>query len=191
MSIKVNFGGRVSVYQDTNPILNEVPNKWVNAGLKGMVSAFVGNSFIGNAQSSSIAKGYNAWSKNSKIMVGTDTTTATTRAITALTAAIATNPNSTTVSNILNPSTGLWTYTTTSVFNAGIITNTIGELGLYLSPFDSITVGWSQECAGGADISKAQALVARCAVADGTFEPFTPDPSKSLTLEWKLQVAMN
>lgn len=191
MTTKVNFGGRVSVYQDEQKILMEIPNKWVNAGLKGLTSAFVGSKYTGNAQNSSIGKGQNAWSKNSKIMVGTDTTTATTRLMTALTTPIGTNPNSTSVSNVLNPSTGLWTYSTTSVFNAGVITPTIGELGLYMSPFTSITPGWSVEVAGGVDGSFAQALVARCSSADGTFEPFTPDPSKSLTLEWRLQVAMN
>jgi len=67
--------------------------------------------------------------------------------------------------------------TITNTWNAGKITDTIGEVGLLGHAARPSAVGPVWE----------PALLARLASADGAFKPFTPDPTYALTVSYKLR----
>ena len=178
---RVKLFGRVTVKQDGSIIYEDIPNHWINYGLKGLTSYLCVSGWNGNYTSygwsgSSTSNGYN-------MRVGTNTTTVTTFDMSELLTPVVVNPNATMGSNITQVSTGVWHLVFTANWNAGVITQTIGEVGLYLAPFDILSVQ------GGDSGQKTQRLISRISAADGTFTAFTPDPTKTLTIEWKVGVS--
>jgi len=179
---RIKMAGSVTIKSGNDIIYQNIPNHWVNNGLKGLTSAMCG-SFVGTSS-------YNqpmctGWAYNANIKVGMDTLTPTTFNTNELINPNTNSPNSFTGTNILNSSPGLWKITFTGTWNAGVITGTIGEIGLYLAPFDNITTNWVEY-----NIQKPQKLVARISSADGTFSAFTPDIEKVFTVEWTVSCGM-
>jgi len=182
---RVKITGRVTILQDGELVYKEIPNKWVNYGLRGLCSFMCGN-YITSAGSQYAYM----WSGSSQtnglnIRVGTNTATATTFSLTELVTPVTVNPTTMTGSAVTNAAAGIWNITFTAYWNAGLITGTIGEVGLYLAPIDNINANWTESGATG----KTQRMVSRISVADGNFTAFTPDVNKTLVIEWKVGVS--
>ncbi len=182
---ELSLKGRVSIWQgegeDKEVKVDRAKNKWVDAGLKGLLSAFLCNY--------TKVIGY-AWSYSSKSYLGQDTTTTTAHNMTALVdpigAAPGTAPNSTSGEDISNPATGQWHTAFISIWNAGTVSGTVGEVALYLRPYDILMAGWTRRDTG---LTFSEAMVSRCSVADGDFSQFSIDSSKSLTVYWEVMIS--
>jgi len=180
----VKLFGKVTIKQEDKIIHEDVPNHWINFGLKGLVSYLCGSLY-----GVSVPATYTCWQGSSQsngfnMKVGTNTTTVTTFDMTELVNPLAASPNTIMGNNVTNVSTGVWHLVHTVNWNAGIITQQVGEVGLYLAPFDNLNVQWVEN-----NTSKTQRLVSRISVADGNFTAFTPDAAKTLTIEWKVGVS--
>jgi hypothetical protein len=183
MADRVKLFGKVTIKQDDQIVYEDIPNHWVNNGLKGLCSYLCGSVYYTNNSQ------YFAWTGTDmnngfKLRVGTNTTTVTTFDLLELVNPVAINPSAVMGNNITQVSAGIWHLVYTASWNAGIIIQTVGEVGLYLAPFDNLGVQWSE-----INATKTQRLVSRISVADGNFVAFTPDASKTLTIEWKVGVS--
>jgi len=186
----VRIRGFVTVWQEDGKgkrtyLVKGAKNHFVDAGLRGLLSALVGNYLFANE--SAIIR---ALSYTPKIYLGKDTGTPTTHGMTSLMDPIGTAPgtppNSVSGSNITNPETGKWVCSYRAIWNPGVITEQVGEMALYLRPFTNITPNWSYTTSG--TYTYSEKMVSRTSVADGDFDAFTPDPSKSLTVQWEVMV---
>lgn len=183
MADRVKLFGKVTITQDDITIVEDAPNHWINQGLKGLCSYLCGYQFYVTTST------FYAWMGSGmtdgfRMRVGTNVATVTTFDMLELVNPVAINPSAVMGNNITQVSTGVWHLVLTASWNAGIITPSIGEVGLYLAPFDNIGVQWQE-----ANVNKTQRLVSRISVADGNFVAFTPDPAKTLTIEWKVGVS--
>lgn len=182
--------GYVTIWQgegkDKKMIVNRAENHFVDAGLKGLLSALMGKQTGGGGSGSYVC--YCSYSTRYwQAYLGTDTAAPTTHGMTALTAPIGTapgtTPNSKSGTDRSNPATGRWKTGFTAVWNAGTISGTVGELALYLALFDKMTFEWT------ANIwSPSTVMVSRLSEADADFSSFTIDVSKSLTVAWEIEV---
>lgn len=179
MADKLKIKGKVTIWQgegeDKKIIVKEAPNKWVDQGLKGLLSALL---------CKTIGSPSYMWTYQWKMYLGQDTTTATSHNLTALTdpigSAPGTEPNTTYGENISNPATGEWKTAFVAIWNAGTVSGTVGEVALYLRAFDNMTAEWT------GSRTYPRVMVSRIASADGSFSPFTIDTSKSLTVYWEV-----
>jgi len=156
-------------------------NHWVDAGLKGLVSALMCYRYGFTSYSN---PGY-AWAYDFKIYLGTDTTQATYHNMTALASPIGTAPgtppNHTDGADITNPATGQWKTSFIAIWYSGTLPAvSVGEAALYLGAFNNLTPGWT----GSATMPNV--MVSRLSVADGDFTAFPIDVSKSLTVQWDI-----
>ena len=155
-------------------------NKFVDAFLKGLASMILSN-YI----EVYLATAY-IWAYQATIHVGTDTSTATTPDMTHLVTENTTAPNSFSGSLYDGTDTGIWGVRYTATWNAGVITDTIGELGLYMNPFTNTSYQWYYY-ANQSNYTYPQALCARLSVADGDFSAYTPDATLPLTVQWDIK----
>lgn len=177
----VNLKGSVSVYQEDDEgnreyIIDNRKNHFVNAMLKGLTSYFCGLTLSSS----------NCWAYDAFIVIGSDVLTPTTFDMTALYiptgGGIGTLPNTTGGDGITTDGNGSYKMDFFSTWNAETISGRIGEIGLYLRPFTVLTPQWNSANA------PAQAMCSRLAVADGAFEPFDIDTSRSLTVKWEVSI---
>ena len=174
--------GKVTIWQgegrDRKVIVREAENHWVDAGLRGLVSALVCSRENQNIY---------PWAAGVQMYLGSDTAAPTTHGMTALTTPIGvapgTPPNTISGASRTNPETGKWQTSVTAVWNAGTVSGTVGELALYLRAFANITVGWTLTS------NPANVMVSRLSSADSDFSGFAIDPSKSLTVEWRISIS--
>ena len=189
---ELKLKGRVTIYQgegdEKEVIVNKAKNKWVDQGLKGLLSYLLGSQIYPNNVS---GRCIYCWTYDFKVYLGSDTTTTTTHNLTALInpigSAPGTAPNRVSGENRTNPATGTWHTAYIAVWDAGTVSGTVGEVALYLRPFTFLTAQWTHAPTG--DYTFPLAMVSRCSVADGDFSPFTIDPSKSLTVYWEVQIS--
>lgn len=182
---ELSLKGRVSIWQgedeDKEVKVDRAKNKWVDAGLKGLLSALIGSVFRGYDPYSY------AWARDFKIYIGQDTVTTTTHNLTALVDPIGstpgTAPNSTSGEDRTNPATGEWHTAYIAIWDADSVSGTVGEVALYLRAFNNLTAGWSS----GSYLPLV--MVSRCSVADGDFTQFSIDTSKSLTVYWEVMIS--
>jgi hypothetical protein len=181
---EIRFGGRVTVKQDDEVIFEYIPNHIVNLGLKNLGIGLIGSGwYVGVANTTLYGQRYYA-----NILVGTNTTTPTTITTTDLTNKIATNPSSFNSTAPTAQTTTRWVIQYNALWNAGVITSQVGEIGLYNGNFTgTYAAGWTSASQGAA-ISYAAALFSRVSAADGDFQAFTPDSSKSLVITWEIGV---
>lgn len=188
---KILVKGYVTVWQgegkDKKVIVKRAENHFVDLGLQGLLSALVGNHIAITAGPYEIQ----SWVYEMQMYLGDDTTTASTHGLTALVSPIGTAPG-TPPSDISgrdrsNPSSGVWKASIVAVWYAGTVSGTVGELGMYLRPFTNITPGWYLEKSSTYTFTRV--LVSRLSVGDGDFTSFTIDTSKSLTVQWDLEVS--
>ena len=174
--------GKVTICQgegkDKKVIVKDAENHWVDAGLKGLVSALV---------CSKENQNISPWAAGVQMYLGSDTAAPTTHGMTALTTPIGTAPgtppNSINGASRTNPATGKWQTSVTAVWNSGTVSGTVGELALYLRAFSNLTVGWTLTT------NPANVMVSRLSSASSDFSSFAIDPSKSLTVEWRLSIS--
>ena len=179
--------GYVTVKQG-NKIVFRGNNKFVDAFLKGLTSMILGSYIEVNGDHSGYSATYGVWAYQVTIHVGTDTSTATTPSTNGLVVENTTEPNSFDGSLFDGTDTGVWGVRYTATWNAGVITDTIGEIGLYMNPFTDTTLEWTYHYAGdNVTGSYPQALCARLSVADGDFSAYTPDASLPLTVQWDIK----
>jgi hypothetical protein len=186
---EVQIKGYVTIWQGEGKnkklIVKRAENHFVDAGLKGLVSALV-------CKKLSVTTNYiYSWSHTPKIYIGSDVDTVTTHETSALIAPIGnapgTAPSAISGADLTNPSSGVWRTSYTAVWYAGTVSGTVGELGLYLRPFTMFTAGW--EIATGVLITYSSAMVSRLSNANADFSSFVIDPSKSITVQWDIEVS--
>jgi len=147
-------------------------NHWVGQGLEGIGSYLIWND-------GSLSPGSGTWN----MYVGSDTSTATTVSMTALVSPIGTAPgtapNTTSLSGqYYSTSTTPVVLTWVATWNAGTVSGTLGEVGLYLY-LSSYGVG------GGGYF---EGLASRLSAADGSFTAFTINTAAALTVTWTVSL---
>jgi hypothetical protein len=124
---------------------------------------------------------FNWTSKSTYMVLGTNTSTNNTAGMTALVAPIGagngTLPNTQSFSTS-NPSPGVYKITYNSTWNAGTVSGTCGEIGLYL--YGSPTYVGTSPC----NYYQGPYLYARLSVADSKFEAFSINTGAPLTISW-------
>jgi len=176
----IRIGGRVTVSQGDEILVDNATNHIVNQGLKGIISMFCGNYFSGYSTGYTYCNRYYA-----TVSLGLDTTTVTTRSTADLVNKIATAPN-TFSTNSPNAETGTrWGMTYTAIWNAGVITSQIGEIGLYNGNFTNITPNWTSQ-----NSNYTATLFSRISAADGDFTIFTPSTASTMVVNWEIGVNM-
>lgn len=177
----IQLHGRVSIFQEDDEgnreyIIDNCNNHFVNAMLKGLTSYFCGSTLSSS----------NCWAYDAFIVLGSDVLTPTTFDMSALFipigGGIGTAPNTTGGDGITTDGNGNYKMDFFSTWNAGTVSGRVGELGLYLRPFTVLTPQWNSANAPG------QALCSRLAVADGAFDAFEIDTSRSLTVKWEVGI---
>jgi len=145
-------------------------NHWVGQGLEGIGSYLVVNA-------TNVYGATYSWN----IYIGSDTTTATTVSMTSLVSPIGTAPG--TAPNAKSYSGAYYSSSTTPVvltytatWNAGTVSGTLGEAGLYLYLGYTNLQNYSMASTPG--------LASRLSVADGSFTAFTINTSVALTITW-------
>ncbi len=116
------------------------------------------------------------------IGIGSDTSTSTSYDTTALSNVISTSPNNITGETADDGSNNVYDIIVHGTWNAGTVSGTLGEAGLYLGLylFNSIS-GFP------AYPSPSTELFSRACSADGDFSSFTIDDTKPLTIDWTIR----
>lgn len=159
---KIKMEGFVEIWNGKTHI--KAKNHFVDQMLSDLTSGFIGNQDPVSGLAS-------AWTiKTGGFMVlGTNTATVTTHGMSALTAPIGgapgTKPDTQSFSNT-NPSGGVYRSIFTVVWNAGNISGTVGEIGLYLYN---------------------NTMKSRLSNADSDFTSFVIDDTVPLTIAWTIQ----
>jgi hypothetical protein len=152
-------------------------NHFVGAMLNGLINflAFTGT----------ISNGYAAYGwtgLNGYMVLGTNTTTPTNISMTSLVSPIGTapgtKPNSQVGSTAALSNGASVTYTAT--WNAGTVSGTVGEIGIYLYVDNTLRTF-------GSTPSPATTFASRLSVADGDFTSFTINTAAPLTINWTIQ----
>jgi len=175
--------GLVTVKQGDTILLDNVHNKFVDNGLKGIIS-LLAVQFLGrNGGNGYMAAANAAWN----IYLGTNTTTVTVPTMTALIAPIGTAPGTVATTKSLSvkdgTSDGIWNTIYTASWTAGTVTGTVGEMALYLNWPSATTFRWT----GDPSSTIVWSMGSRLSVADSEFTSFTIDNTKPLTIDWKIQ----
>jgi hypothetical protein len=145
-------------------------NHWVAQGFETIGSYLVTSSGLQYLP----VQGYN-------IYIGSDTSTATTVGMTSLVSPIGTvpgtAPNTKSYSGIYySTSTTPVVLTYIATWNAGSVSGTLGEAGLYLNINTSVLTNGAAASEPG--------LVSRLSAADGSFTAFTINTAAALTVTW-------
>jgi len=186
---RVQIKGYVTIWQgegkEKKIIVERAENRFVDAGLKGLLSITLSRLLRYLNRHWYLPGSPDGWS----MYLGTDTTTSTTHGMTSLQSPIGTAPgtppNTRSGTDVSNPATGVWRFSLIAVWYAGTVSGTVGELALYMKVPAIIDFGWSIT----SDYDPPLVMVSRLASADGDFGAFTIDPSKSLTVQWTLEVS--
>jgi len=122
-------------------------------------------------------------SKTTYMVLGSNTTTNNTAGMSALVTPIGTAPGTlpnTQSGSIVQTAVGDYKLNLTSVWNAGTVSGTVGEIGLYL-------YGNPTYFGLGTSYTNVVLMWARLSHADGHFASFVIDTSKNLTITWQLR----
>jgi len=163
-------------------------NHWVGQGLETIGSYLIcSHCYVASIQgySGSYYGVMNSASYSYNIYIGSDTTTATTVSMTGLVSPIGTAPGTAANSQSLggtyySTSTTPIVLTYQATWNAGTVSGTLGEAGLYM-------LVNSYNLTNGAN-SSSLGLVSRLSVADGSFTAFTINTSAALTVTWTVNL---
>jgi len=153
-------------------------NHWVAQGLETIGSYLVAGTSV---QICGNAGGIYDACTNWNIYIGSDTSTPTTVSTTALAAPIGTTPgtrpNTASYSGVYySSSTTPVVLTYVATWNAGTVSGTLGEVGLYL------TINTSGLANG--TTATNPGLASRLSAADGSFTAFTINTAAALTVTW-------
>jgi len=193
LSDRIAIKGYITIWQgegeEKKLICRRKENHWVDGGIQGLISALIGQ-YIRSYYSGNVQVFY--WSNNPNIYLGTDTAAPTTHSMTALTSPIGappgTAPDTIFGANLTNPSAGTFKIDITAQWVAGTISGTVGELALYLGAFTDLSPNWVKDTPGGS-YTYPVIMVSRLSAADTDFSSFVIDETKSLTVQWDLEVS--
>lgn len=173
----IKIKGIVRIMQGERVVV-EARNHFVNQGLMALISLLC----ISTHGHTSYAPAFE-WSTRRTycgIRLGSDTTTPTTAIMEALVNTLGPWASSASLSRS-NPNPGVYQVTYTSTWDAGSVSGTIGEVGLFLYIWDAL------QPAGGTSSIPARRLASRLSVADGDFTAYTIDTTLPLTVQWIIQ----
>ena len=176
--------GLVTIRQGDRVIVRDIPNHFVDNGLKGLISQIIN---AGHDSGGSHTYHY-LWENGWNMYLGSDTTTVTTTTMTALVSPIGTapgtSPNSKSGSLKDGSTDGVWNGVFLATWNSGTVSGTCGELGLYGKPPTNQTAfGWRPTYT----YNPTAAMFSRLASADADFSSFVINTDVPLTVEWKVQ----
>jgi hypothetical protein len=164
-------------------------NKATSNLLKTIASFLASDSGYYTNSTAAVALPSYQWSSRTTFMViGSDQSTVTTESMQNLVTPIGTSPGTKPNSQAFatsNPSTGVWRITYTATWNAGTVTGTIGEIGLFLYGFTALQAagtGYSNYNMGLSVI-----MTNRLAVANSDFTAFAINNTVPLVIAWTLQ----
>lgn len=188
----VNFKGFVTIYQEDDNgnrtyICKDLQNHFTKHMIRGLCSYFCGNyihTYVYFYRGSvTLCSGFY------NILLGTDTTTATTYTTNELTNKININPSFKHINdvNTIDENSGQYVLKILSRWEKGTVSGTIGEIGLYMLPLFNISPNWTY--ASESIITFPTQLCSRFAVADGAFESFEIDITKTLVIEYHIGVS--
>lgn len=165
----VRMVGTVTVTNgDVIHSISPARNHIVDTGMKGILSALI-------SQRGFYLFGYtDAWN----IWLGTNKTTATTQTMTTLASMISVSNRSKTRS--VSSSGTTWAANFNSVWPAGTVSGTIGEIGLWLKAPTTTTFRWT------GNVNPALAMCSRLSVADGDFASHTINTANPLSVDWTI-----
>jgi hypothetical protein len=160
-------------------------NHWVAQGLEAIGSFLVWNGYVLNSANGGGTTPYYGALYSWNIYLGSDTSTATTVSMTSLVSPIGTapgtGPNTKSYSGVYySTSTTPVVLTWIAAWNAGTVSGTLGETGLYLY-IDTNTL------TNGATASNP-GLASRLSAADGSFAAFTINTAAALTVTWTVSL---
>lgn len=195
LSDSIAIKGYVTIWQgegkEKKIICERKENHWVDQGIRGLISALIGELL----ESGTDADGdIWSWMKEGKIYLGSDTGAATTHAMTELTSPIGavpgTAPDTVTGADLTNPTSGTFKASIIAQWLAGAVSGTVGELALYLGLWTSLTPNWEKKLGiAETPFIYPSLMASRLSDADGDFSSFVIDPTKSLTVQWDLEVS--
>jgi hypothetical protein len=189
----IKVGGFVSARQGKRILFEDIPNKFTTLGLKHFISTWNWGGVYSGSPNGTYSFTYYGPAYTWQMYLGTDTTTPTALAATALTTPIGTTPGTAVSSKSIScsdgSSNGIWDVVYTGVWNSGTVTGTVGEMALYLSQgWQTTTANWRYTCNANSTVSDpGRGMNSRLAVADSEFTAFTIDNSKALTIDWKIR----
>ncbi len=161
-------------------------NHFVGQGLIGLANIMGGipPTTAGSSASSGLSAYYlqTSGTSNAKMYLGTDTATATTFGTTALTAPIGTAPGTLPSAMTIQSATDNTTYVKlifVATWNAGTVSGTVGELGLY---------GYEMYLTLGSGALTTSALLSRLSTKDGDFTAFTINTANALAVTWTIEL---
>lgn len=175
----IKLTGEVEILQGEK-VVARLRNHFVNQGLISLINLLACNELY----STSNVPARNWATKGSFIALGTDTATTTGATMAALVSPIGAAPGTKADSQGISsssPATGQYEVTYTATWNAGTISGTIGELGLYLYGKDSLSG------AGGQYRDLTYIMFSRLSVADTDFTAYTIDTALPLTVQWRVR----
>jgi len=185
MSKRIRLYGLVTIRQGDKVLVDKAFNHWVDAGLRGLMSALVGDHIVLTADATNIIY---FWNQDWSIYLGSDTETPTTPGMTSLVSPIGTAPGTPpdTKSGTVHDGSadGDWYATYIATWNAGTVSGTVGELALYLRPFTSTSFGWVLSRSSTYYVPLA--MVSRLSSADLDFSSFVINETVPLTVEWEV-----
>jgi len=159
-------------------------NHWVAQGFE-TIGAFLNCNGTGSPNGSWTGNYFSGAVYEWDIYIGSDTQTTTTVSTTSLVSPIGTAPgtapNNTSHSGVYYATSTIpvvLTYIAT--WNAGTVSGTLGEAGLYLSMNDVYLTN--------ASISTSPSLASRLSAADGSFTAFTINTAAALTVTWTVSL---
>lgn len=181
----IQIRGLVTVKQGDRIIRKDVPNHWVDQGLRAIISQIIARRWYSTTYPTS----YYLWANSWHIYLGSDTTTPTATTMTGLVSPIGTAPgtpaNSESGSTHDGSTDGIWSVTFLATWNAGTVSGTLGELALYERAPNYATFGWEINWGGG--VTESEVMVSRLSSADADFSSFIIDDTVPLTVEWTVQ----
>ena len=159
-------------------------NHFVNSFLYWLIN-FLSNN---NGAAQPYYPNYN-WGTTTYIfqVLGTDTVTHTVVGTTGLTSPIGTAPGTANNSNggSISALTNGTSITFTATWNAGAVSGTVGEVGLYLNLYPSTLQPFQTASVVGSSTNSV--LGSRLSVADGDFTAFAINTAVPLTINWTIQ----
>jgi len=175
MSDGISMYGAVTIRSGDDVVVDGVTNHFVDHAMRGILS------MVCCKTHASLPLPANGW----KMYLGRDTTTSTTRDMANLVDPIydglGVPPTWQFVTIHDGTSTGQWKVVYRAMWRAGTVSGQIGEAALYLRMPTPTAFGWTAA-------ASELAMASRLSVADTDFDPHVIDPTKTLTIDWVINL---
>jgi len=180
--------GSVTIRNGDKIYVIKAHNRVVSQGIKMLIQVLGNTVATANFSNEGFSQSFPTGAANTRMRIGSDIANATTEGMTALSSENTTDRNSASV--VLSKiSAGHYRVAWNSTWNAGTVSGTCGEIGLYLSgltpladgalPVTNLAVTYA---------TTTPYLFARLASASGDFVSFTINAAAPLSIEWDLDI---